>query len=296
MFVTKVDRAYAVHCIFRQKEFTVTSKFSINDLVTKGVISRTAPMPTVNMKIVSGSSPTPDLAFPPVTTVKVGDPLTFVWHLPAPSDMFGLRIRDCTAENKRGSRVQILSDGCTMDEVAISNVAYSKERDRGFASAHAFKFADNEDMWFKCSVTVCIKFHPNGTSSAVLDESCDKIKICGKSNRYKRDLSMQHSSLERLIDGDLLEQRLTIFDAYNENQTQDQLSDSKEKQISYYSKQPQTKKIRKSNAWVVCMRKPIFALVSSIVLIMYIATFILGTIAVLLYCRRKYGEPSFAKN
>src|SRR4051794_21345756 len=87
-------------------------------------------MPTVGMKIISASNPNPipDLNAPAVTTVKVGDPVLFVWHLPSVSSknvldcrprslsgcvlgMFGLRVRDCTAENKRGARVQILKDG-----------------------------------------------------------------------------------------------------------------------------------------------------------------------------------------
>lgn len=42
-------------------------------------------MPTIGMKIVSGSSPTPDINLPPVTTVKVGDPVLFIWHLPTSS-------------------------------------------------------------------------------------------------------------------------------------------------------------------------------------------------------------------
>jgi len=177
-------------------------------------------------------------------------------------------------------------------------VGYTKEKDRAFATAHAFKFADHEDMWFKCTVAVCIKFHPNGTSTSLLDDACDKIRVCNASGRYKRDLSLQHSPLERLVDGDMIEQRLTILDAYNENQTYaeyDPMSDSFGKQITSYSKKPQMKKVRKASPWVVCMRKPVFALVSSVVLLMYTATFILGTLAVVLYCRRKYGEPGTSK-
>lgn len=40
-------------------------------------------MPNIGMKIITGSVPDPQAR--PVSLVKVGDPVLFVWYLPAPS-------------------------------------------------------------------------------------------------------------------------------------------------------------------------------------------------------------------
>uniref|UniRef100_A0A915KKQ7 ZP domain-containing protein n=1 Tax=Romanomermis culicivorax TaxID=13658 RepID=A0A915KKQ7_ROMCU len=97
-----------VNCIFKQKDVTVSSKFLVNDLSTK-VIGRTSSMPSIAMKIISGKVPNPQL--PEVSVVRVGDPLLFLWYLPARSSISGIRIKHCTAESRKGNRVQILNDG-----------------------------------------------------------------------------------------------------------------------------------------------------------------------------------------
>lgn len=65
---------------------------------------------------------------------------------------------------------------CTTDEVAITDVKYTTEMDRAYASAHAFKFADNEDMWFKCTVSICMKMQ-NITSNGHSDDACETVKV-----------------------------------------------------------------------------------------------------------------------
>lgn len=50
MFVTKVDRAFAVHCIFKQKELTVTSRFSIKYRTTLSKILDSSVGTTVTTK------------------------------------------------------------------------------------------------------------------------------------------------------------------------------------------------------------------------------------------------------
>lgn len=86
-------------------------------------------MPNIGMKIIKGNVPDPQGQ--QVSLVKVGDPVLFVWYLPSPSSMnffiltvllvlckfsfisavVGLRVRHCTAETRKGNRVQILDNG-----------------------------------------------------------------------------------------------------------------------------------------------------------------------------------------
>lgn len=39
--------------------------------------------------------------------------------------------------------------------------------------------------------------------------------------------------------------------------------------------------------WTICLRKPVFALISSVCLLMYTATFILGAFGVVIYCKNR---------
>lgn len=146
-----------------------------SDLSTIDTISRTAAMPGIEMRIIPGRNP--DLTVQPAATVRVGDPLTFIWYFSGPtSDMNGIRVKDCFAETKKGSRVKILDNGsvffycdhisficdqtgtlnfsCSLDEAAITELQYTSTLDKVFANAMAFKFADTEDMWLVAETLV----------------------------------------------------------------------------------------------------------------------------------------------
>ncbi|KRX24941.1 Cuticlin-1, partial [Trichinella nelsoni] len=241
-----------------------------NDLVTLAIIPRTVPVPSVMMKIVSGS--VPDTTLPPVTKSKVGNKITFIWYITDPSDIFGLRVRECTAENKRGLSVKIVENGCSTESVAIREISYEPDNTKAYATSQTFKFADQEDIWFQCRVLVCTKLGKIGTHYN--SESCEEIKTCGHSSRSKRNTGV---SSEDLIDEDetILQQHMQVVELYNQN-----LKNNKEllqhiptdRVIPYGSG---TSLMKKSKSWRICMKKWVFSLTSSVTATAYIFAFII---------------------
>ncbi|KRY58558.1 Cuticlin-1, partial [Trichinella britovi] len=266
LFITKVDRAFDVLCIFKQNEVNMKS----HDLVTLAIIPRTVPVPSVMMKIVSGS--VPDTTLPPVTKSKVGNKITFIWYITDPSDIFGLRVRECTAENKRGLSVKIVENGCSTESVAIREISYEPDNTKAYATSQTFKFADQEDIWFQCRVLVCTKLGKIGTHYN--SESCEEIKTCGHSSRSKRNTGV---SSEDLIDEDetILEQHMQVVELYNQNlkNNKDLLQHIPTDRVIPYGSG--TSLMKKSKSWRICMKKWVFSLTSSVTATAYIFAFII---------------------
>ncbi|KRZ70475.1 Cuticlin-1, partial [Trichinella papuae] len=277
LFITKVDRAFDVLCIFKQNEVNMKSQLTVRqvmhtyiDLVTLAIIPRTVPVPSVMMKIVSGS--VPDTTLPPVTKSKVGNKITFIWYITDPSDIFGLRVRECTAENKRGLSVKIVENGCSTESVAIREISYEPDNTKAYATSQTFKFADQEDIWFQCRVLVCTKLGKIGTHYN--SESCEEIKTCGHSSRSKRNTDVSN---ENLIDEDetILEQHMQVVELYNQNlkNNKDLLQHIPTDRVIPYGSG--TSLMKKSKSWRICMKKWVFSLTSTVTVTAYIFAFII---------------------
>ncbi|CAD5222378.1 unnamed protein product [Bursaphelenchus xylophilus] len=157
-FMTQNDRSFAVHCVFTQQNKDVHSKISlIRDIPSKGVASGVAQLPMPRLKVISGRVPDENLEAAKVVTV--GEALIFVWYFADPSDIYGFTVRECTAETLDGRKMEIITSGCTIDEVLISDIKHSEHNDKAFADGMAFKFPDSEDMWIKCKLDLCLQNH-----------------------------------------------------------------------------------------------------------------------------------------
>lgn len=66
---------------------------------------------------------------------------------------------DCVAETLDGRVMKIIEDGCSTDDIIVTNVQYSENNQKAFADAMAFKFPDAEDVWIKCNVQTCLQRH-----------------------------------------------------------------------------------------------------------------------------------------
>ncbi|VDO93972.1 unnamed protein product [Soboliphyme baturini] len=172
-FVTKSDEAYAVSCVFRQRDIMVNSEMDVSDLITE-VMGRTAQMPSVAMKIVEGRSP--DVSLATLRQAEVGQPMTILWYIPqGGSSIFGIRVRHCTVESREGSRVPILENGCSVQPSIIDDVKYQDDFAEAYSTASAFKFADERDLTFKCTVMVCTKVI-KGDNRA--EDVCSTQQVC----------------------------------------------------------------------------------------------------------------------
>uniref|UniRef100_A0A914W5N1 ZP domain-containing protein n=1 Tax=Plectus sambesii TaxID=2011161 RepID=A0A914W5N1_9BILA len=324
-FVTMGDRAFAIHCIFRQRDITVATKFDfISDISTRGILSGTASMPSVSLKIVSGRVPDP--AVEAASTVRVGDPIMFIWYLPIASDVYGVRVRDCNAETMQGRRFKILDNGCTADDATMSDVTYSDDMSKAYSDAMAFKFPDAEDLWFKCTVAVCMK-RMGDSEKGVSADTCQTVSTCSQRVRRDTDDTRSHPPVDPGVDETAVDQRLYIIDSFSSNRIApsarshppvdpgvdetavdqrlyiiDSFSSNRiapsAMGVSFHNRtatphRPAVQRRRSVNSggWQVCMRRSVFALLSSTLILLYSVTFIVVVVAAAIYINgRRHGD------
>uniref|UniRef100_A0A5S6QS08 ZP domain-containing protein n=1 Tax=Trichuris muris TaxID=70415 RepID=A0A5S6QS08_TRIMR len=209
LFVTKVDRAFDVQCVFRQRDISSHFEMTVSNLVPLA-IRRTFVLPFVEMKIVHGDVANPTL--PPITKSKVGDPITFIWHAADASSVVNIYIKQCFAESKRGSSVMVIQDGCKQQSVMTSDVERTADGRILYATATTFKFPDDKDIWFRCRVLLCSKIQHSDYSTA--NKWCPEYEKCINGNRTKRSAS------DSLLADDLTENsydmHIRVIDAYNQ--------------------------------------------------------------------------------
>ncbi|CAJ0597381.1 unnamed protein product [Cylicocyclus nassatus] len=184
-FVTAGDRAFAVHCLFQQKQLTVSTRFDfISDITPKAVLGATSSVPTVQLSIVHGRVPNGAKV---ASYVSVGEPLMLIWQTKTDSHLYGVKVLDCTAETHDRRGMGIIRDGCSTDTTLISDVRYADNHQRAFADATAFKFPDLRDVWFRCSVQLCIrKFDHLILTGKSLEDLCDNATKCGSTPPRQR--------------------------------------------------------------------------------------------------------------
>jgi len=267
-FVTMSDRAFAVHCIFQQQMLTVATKFNfISDLTTRAILDGTATMIKPNLKVLNGR--VPDVSLDAATRVYVGDPVIFVWTLKEKSEIYGVRVLDCVAETMDGRKMKIIEDGCSTDDIIITNVQYAENNQKAFADAMAFKFPDAEDVWIKCNIQMCLQRHEHLQILATGENHiCPKESVCTK--RRKRSVEELTQSRLELGDEDVMvvNNKLQVIDVYapGTNQTA----------LPLIGDEPITDEIGFKSA--ICMTQLYFSAAAAFLATIYLSTIICSCI------------------
>ncbi|CDW56811.1 parathyroid hormone 2 receptor [Trichuris trichiura] len=194
LFVTKVDRAFDVQCVFRQRD--ITSQFEMTRSYSVGHQEnvRSAVRGNENSsRQCSGSNIT--------SFVKV-------------ESVLAIHVKECLAESKRGISINVIRDGCKVQSVMSTDVKHSSDGRMVFATATTFKFPDEEDIWFRCRLIVCSKVQHSGR--LFISGSCPEYEKCGARNRTKRSVASVDSSMaDDLIENDY-DMHIRVIDAYNQ--------------------------------------------------------------------------------
>ncbi|KAI6208197.1 ZP domain-containing protein [Aphelenchoides besseyi] len=113
-FVTKIDRAYRVQCVFMESEKIVTTQMGVSMPPTVELLSN-MPSPTCVYKITNEGKP--------LTHVRVGDQANHEWICKSGkgngdlmSNHYGLLVHSCTVDDGKGRKQEIIDErGCTLD-------------------------------------------------------------------------------------------------------------------------------------------------------------------------------------
>ncbi|WKY16333.1 hypothetical protein Q1695_001198 [Nippostrongylus brasiliensis] len=151
-YLTKVDRIYRVQCFYmemeRQIEKEVLVKMPPPTLHTKQV-----PMPVCKYEVLDG---TPHGN--PVYFATVGQMVYHKWTCEAEqTNTFCMVVHSCFVDDGNGERVQLINEkGCALDKYLLTNLEYPEDLMAG-REAHVYKYADRDNMYFDCQITLRIK-------------------------------------------------------------------------------------------------------------------------------------------
>ncbi|KRX91846.1 Cuticlin-1 [Trichinella pseudospiralis] len=216
-FVTKVDRAYRCTCFFMETDRIVTSEFEVSNLATTDLID-TARMPTCTYKVRRGSINGPGVNF-----AKVGEEVYHVWQCDSGSLTILKHLITIPFQQMRlvHFHLQICSEcWCTVamsmtEPTIVNDLTYNEITNQAFVASNVFKFADKANVYFQCSISLCMK--SDGICRGLTPPLCEKENL----SRSKRDRSIDvfHSSRpssQRLtmpiIDMDIAADKITVFD------------------------------------------------------------------------------------
>ncbi|VDK83414.1 unnamed protein product [Litomosoides sigmodontis] len=176
---------------------------------TRDTIDGIADTPTINLTVVQGRVPDPNME--PARLVSVGDPLIYIWHLnsKAAAGIYGIWIKECSVEVEDGRRMKIIENGCSLDPVIVSNVQYPENNLQAFADGLAFKFPDVDEVWISCAVTTCLRKFDQLIVTNNTDYLCPKQPDCSK--RMRRSVEGEKST-EIYSTDNLVHHKLRVID------------------------------------------------------------------------------------
>ncbi|KRX36783.1 Cuticlin-1 [Trichinella britovi] len=224
-FVTKVDRAYRCTCFFMETDRIVTSEFEVSNLATTDLID-TARMPTCTYKVRRGSINGPGVNF-----AKVGEEVYHVWQ--CDSDLFGMLVHSCYVDDGAGENKFSLLDekgvllffknlqlqqqapfSCAIDQTIVNDLTYNEMTNQAFVASNVFKFADKANVYFQCSISLCMK--SDGICRGLTPPLCEKEKLSRSKRDRSTDQPLSRPSSQRftmpIIDMDIAADKITVLD------------------------------------------------------------------------------------
>ncbi|GMT05553.1 hypothetical protein PENTCL1PPCAC_27727, partial [Pristionchus entomophagus] len=259
LFITKVDRAFNIKCMYREATRAVEQELDVSALPTE-TLSNEMPMPTCSYTIRRDQLDGPILRY-----ARVGDQVVHRWE--CESEMYGVLVHSCFVEDGQGEKAMIVDErGCHTDHTLLGDPTYVEALNMAYRESFVFKFADRVAVRFQCEIRLCIKE----------DNGCDGITppICFDSSRNRINttrLLRRRRSSSHIREGDLISQTLYVIE--KEEQERENESPDVLRSISFESVQN------------ICLTpREVFSLVSLLgLLIMF--TLLL---ALFVCCRRFY--------
>ncbi|CAI4233042.1 unnamed protein product [Auanema sp. JU1783] len=205
LFVTKMDKAYHIKCMYKEAVRTVKATLDVSSLPTES-IAADVPMPTCTYTIRKDS-----LDGPILQIARVGDQIVHRWQ--CDSDEYGVLVHNCFVEDGHGQKHLIIDDnGCHTDRLLLGDPTYVEALNMAYRESFVFKFADRIDVRFQCEIRLCLKE----------DGGCDDITppLCVDSNRLfpekPPELNVNNTVSRRLRRatkiGDFISQTVYVMD------------------------------------------------------------------------------------
>uniref|UniRef100_A0A0N5AN64 ZP domain-containing protein n=1 Tax=Syphacia muris TaxID=451379 RepID=A0A0N5AN64_9BILA len=216
LFITKVDRAFHVKCLYKETATTISSNLEVSALPTES-ITYTVPMPMCTYTIRKDEIDGPILRY-----ARVGDQVVHRWEY-----IYGILVHSCYVEDGQGEKQLIIDEnGCHKDKTLLGGPTYVKALNMAYREAFVFKFADRVVVRFQCEIRLCLK-DGHGCDS-VTPPICDENNVESAStiapgndsehneetrNYYRRSIRRVRNVTRPTIETDLISQSIYVLDA-----------------------------------------------------------------------------------
>ncbi|KAK6032634.1 zona pellucida-like domain protein, partial [Ostertagia ostertagi] len=151
-YLTKVDRIYRVQCFYMEMERRLEKEILVK-MPPPTLHTKQVPMPVCKYEVLDGSP-----VGKPVYYATVGQMVYHKWTCEAEqADTFCMIVHSCFVDDGNGERVQLINEkGCALDKYLLTNLEYPEDLMAG-REAHVYKYADRDNMYFDCQITLRIK-------------------------------------------------------------------------------------------------------------------------------------------
>ncbi|VDN07752.1 unnamed protein product [Thelazia callipaeda] len=245
LFITKLDRAFHIKCLYRETIKAVTSQLEVSTMATQ-LLDYDYPLPNCMYTIRKDEIDGPILKY-----ARVGDQIVHRWE--CQSDIYGLLVHNCHVEDGQGEKqVVIDGNGCHTDRTLLGDPTYVESLNLAYRESLVFKFADRVVVRFQCQIRLCIK--DAGGCAGVTPPLCSAAEEENEELLYtRRNEPFLHYSMDfdnitepkrrRLIrsaasnnpkivvDADLISQSLYVLDA-DDGDTSGQNAEKLDQKIS----------------------------------------------------------------
>uniref|UniRef100_A0A0N5A3A3 ZP domain-containing protein n=1 Tax=Parastrongyloides trichosuri TaxID=131310 RepID=A0A0N5A3A3_PARTI len=150
LFITKLDRAYNVHCFYMEANKEVNMEFNVSDIPTN-VLDAKPDLPECFYTVHKDSPNGPVLHY-----AHIGMSIFHVWE--CQSSAFAMLVHSCQVFDGQGNEQMLIDkNGCSTDKYLMPELTYSDDKTKTFAPSSAFNFPDRNSVYFKCQIKLCYK-------------------------------------------------------------------------------------------------------------------------------------------
>ncbi|CAG9530723.1 unnamed protein product [Cercopithifilaria johnstoni] len=234
LFITKLDRAFHIRCMYREIVRAVSSGIEVSAIATQAV-EYDYPFPNCIYTIRRDEIDGPILKY-----ARVGEQIVHRWE--CLSDVYGLLVYNCYVEDGQGEKQIIIDEnGCHTDRAVLGDPTYVESLNMAYRESLVFKFADRVIVRFQCQIRLCIKDaggcvgitppmcvdEKEQTNELFLTTTGESIvhhttkvrnvtKVQSKKRRLMRSPISEKSKL--MVDADLISQPVYVLDADDEDE------------------------------------------------------------------------------
>uniref|UniRef100_F1L6E1 Cuticlin-1 n=1 Tax=Ascaris suum TaxID=6253 RepID=F1L6E1_ASCSU len=275
LFITKIDRAFHIKCLYREAAKTVSSGLEVSVLPTQS-LEYDFPMPVCTYTIRKDEIDGPILKY-----ARVGDQIVHRWE--CQSDMYGVLVHSCYVEDGQGEKELIIDEkGCHTDRTLLGDPTYVEALNMAYRESLVFKFADRVVVRFQCEIRLCLKEgggcsgitpplcfdgdHHHLSQRSMVSSSTLPTNSTGAFNdteKSKRNLKRRYarsidvSTAKPTFDTDLISQSVYVLDS--EDESTGRMDDTTFESLKHSASRKE-----------VCVSATIFAVLLSSLLIVFL--------------------------